>query len=194
MCPPEIGDFDAEGYEPTRTFDPLPTDWYAMQIVDSAVEQAKSSSGQFLKLELETLEEYHPHFKGRKVWVRLNLWNPSAEAVAIANSQLSAICRAVGEMRVNQSEVLHHKPLAVKVRLRPADGKYEASNDVVGYDSLAARFGGGETGSAPTAPPAKAPAPKAPTAAPQQAPRAPAAPGGAAPKGPPPWTRAPGKS
>ena len=191
MCPPEIGDFDAEGHEPAIAFEPLPPDWYAMQIVDSTVEQAKSGTGQFLKFEFEILENYHPNFKGRKVWVRLNLWNSSGEAVDIANSQLSAICRAVDEMRVNQSEVLHHKPLAVKVRLRPAEGKYEASNDVTGYDRIDARFGAAEASSAPGAPPTKAPANRAPTAGPQQqAPRAPTAPSGAPPKGTqPPWKR-----
>ena len=51
----------------------------------------------------------------------------------IAKKDLAAICRAVGVMSPKASEELHDKPLMIKVKVRPAQGEYEASNDVGGY-------------------------------------------------------------
>jgi len=190
------GEFNAGDVDPAVAFEPLPAGWWAMEIVASEVQQAKSSDGQYLWLELETIETYHPQHKGRKVWARLNLWNANEQAMEIAQRELSAICRAVGEMRVADSEALHHKPLAVKLRVRAAEGQYEASNEISGFDVLSARMGQGGAAAGAPMPPASPPGPPRPPSGPTAPPRvagptgAPTAPVGAPPKTPtPPWTR-----
>lgn len=150
---PNIGDFDSSEVEPRQSFDPLPYGWYAMQVIGSEIRESKSSDGQYLVLDLEILEDHHPDLKGRRAWDRINLWNQNPQAVEIAQRTLSAVCRAVGVGRTSDSEDLHHKPLAVKLKVRPADGRYDATNEVADYDSLEARMGKGRA----SAPPASSP-------------------------------------
>ena len=38
------------------------------------------------------------------------------------------------------TSILHSRPIAVKIKMRPADGNYEASNDISGYDAIASQF------------------------------------------------------
>jgi len=136
--------FDPNEKEPAKAFDILPTAWYAMQIVDSENREAKTEGHAYLWLELEMIEAVHPELKGRKVWARLNLWNSNQQAVDIAERELTAICHAVGHLTaVTDTDVLHGKPMAVKVKAVPAKGEYDASNDVKGYEAYAARFGAG---------------------------------------------------
>lgn len=152
--------FDPNQHEEHRPRDPLPPGWYVMTIAGSDVKQAQSTqNAAYLQIDLEVDENYHPSHKGAKAWERLNLWHPNADTVRIAKSKLTSICKAAGHMRpVDDTEVLHGRKIAVKLKLRPAEGQYEASNDVTGYDSVAARFpGAGVVESQRTPPPATQP-------------------------------------
>lgn len=164
--------FDSNQHEPREaSFDPLPPGWYGVTIVESEMRENSNRKGSHLWLAFELIESLHPDLKGRHVWARLNLYNQNQTAVEIAQRELSTICRSVGVPVVDDSEQLHNKPLALKVKLRPATRDYDANNEVTGYDAAAARFpqlGGGSTATrAPT-----------PTTAP-----------GAAATGKPPWAQ-----
>lgn len=151
----QIGNFDASKVEPRQSFDPLPPGWYAAQVIESEIRQAKESDNRYLQLTLELLESHHPEYKGRRVWERLNRWNPNETTVEIAERTLSGICRSVGLMAITDSEQLHFKPLAIKLKVKQSEG-YDAKNEISGYDALAARFGGGATPSpAPASKPAQ---------------------------------------
>lgn len=159
------GTFDANSVEPSKSFDLLPAGWYAMQIVASEWKQTKAG-GAYLQLDLEMLEQHHPSLKGRKLWARLNLNNANDQTVAIAQRDLSAICRSVGVTTVTDTQQLHNRPLAVKVKVRAASGEYEAQNEPSGYDALMARFaqGAAPAPTAPTSPAARPPATPTPGA------------------------------
>jgi len=159
----QIGDFNAEAIEPNKPFDVLPAGWYPAQIVKSEVKDT-SKGGHQLAMEARVLEGHE--FENRAIFIRLNLWNSNPKAVEIAQRDLSAICRAVGVLRMDDSEVLHMIPFAVKLKIRPAEGTYSESNETCGFDAIAARFpemGGG-------AKPKAAPARTAPASAPAKAP------------------------
>ena len=161
--------YDPNSHEPNKPLDPLPAGWYAMQIIQSEVKKTKDGRGQYLELTHEIMEATHPDFKGRRAWDRLNLWNDSQKAVDIAHGSLAAICRAIGQLEAwDETSVLHGRPLAVKLKLRPADAQFDTSNDVSGYDSVASRFAVGAPVSASTmaAPPPAAAAPPPAAAAP----------------------------
>lgn len=132
--------FDAESVEPRSSFDPLPAGRYAVQIIESEMKDTKNGQGQYLQLTLEVLEG---EFAARRVWDRLNLINPNATAVDIAQRTLSQICRACGVMNVDDSEQLHFKPMVAKLKLRPEKDGYEASNDVSAYESYDGNAKGG---------------------------------------------------
>ena len=127
--------FDASQVQPnTGTPDPIPSGWYPMVIKNSEMKPTKDQQGAYLKLEFEVIDG---EYRGRKVWDRLNLQNKNPVAVEIAYGSLSAICHAAGIIQVQDSQQLHGIPIEVKVRLKEADGNYDASNDVRGYRKLA---------------------------------------------------------
>lgn len=123
-----LSGFDAGQVAP-NSFDVLPAGEYEAVIVTSTVEQTSKGDGKYLKLELQVL---NGEFQNRKVWDRLNLWNPSAKAVEIAKGTLSAICRAVGVLTPQDSSDLHNKPLRIKVTVRKSD-EYGDQNEIKAY-------------------------------------------------------------
>ena len=123
--------FDATTVEPTEAFAVIPAGKYLAQIVTSEMRPTKDGNGHYLWLELDILEGEQ---KGRKLWDRLNLENPSEKAVEIAQRTLSAICHATGQLHVGDSEELHFKPMIVTVRVRAASDQYAASNEIRGYE------------------------------------------------------------
>lgn len=147
----------------------LPAGWYEAQITESEIVPLKSGNGRALKLTLDVLSL---GYRGRKLWVRLNIEHTNPQAETIGRQQLAELCSAVGLSRLADTSELHYKPVGIKVKIRKdTTGQYEDQNDVSGYKPA-----GGSTASVPRAatPPS---APATPTAAP------------AAPAGSPPWAR-----
>jgi hypothetical protein len=171
--------FDATGVAPAAPLELLPPGRYGAQIVNSEMRVTRAGTGQYLWLEMDVIEGPH---QGRKIWDQLNLVNPSPQTVEIAQRTLSAICHAVGQLQVSDSEQLHFRPLQVTLaveidsrdKLRPAE-EQRKQNKVKGYAPL-----GG-------AAPARSVA--SPSAAPARPAAAPARPAAAA-STTPPWRRA----
>jgi hypothetical protein len=99
-------------------------------ITDSEMKPTKAGTGQFLQLTFQILEGPH---KGRIVWSRLNLDNPNATAVQIAQADLAAICRAVGVTQPKDSHDLHNLPLVINVRCKKRPDTGDISNEISGY-------------------------------------------------------------
>lgn len=148
--------FNAEEIEPSSSYDPIPAGWYQAIISNSEMKPTRDGYGEYLSLTLQVIEG---QYANRLIFARLNLKNANDKAVDIARKDLAAICRAVGVMSPQSSEELHDKPLMIKVKVRPAQGEYEASNDVGGYKAAE----GADLTPAPktqTPPPATTPAKK----------------------------------
>lgn len=153
-----IGAFDATQIAPREDFTPLPSGEYRAQIVDSDLKPTKNNEGHYAELVFECMDA---PFKGRRVWSRLNVDNKNPKAVEIANRDLSAICHAVGRLKINDTFELHNKPLLIRVELVKADGVRQKNdgNEIRAYKALD-----------PTATPAAAPAAPVAQAAPSSAP------------------------
>ena len=133
--------FDATQVEPNTPFEVVPAGKYHVQIVRSEMRDTKTGSGQYLWMELAIIEGPYAE---RRLFERLNLVNPNAQAVVIAQRTLSAICRATDQLSVTDSEQLHHRSMIANVRVRPAGPDKnnihrEASNEIAGYEALGAR-------------------------------------------------------
>lgn len=165
--------FDATTVEPAQPFDVIPAGKYVCQITNSEMRPTKGGDGQYLWLELAILEG---EFANRRLFDRLNIVNSNQQAVDIARRQLSALTGACGKTYIDDSEELHLIPITVTVRVRPAKGDYDASNEIRGYEPL--------SGAAPRPAPATRTAAAAPTTVAPAAQRAAA--GGATP----PWRSA----
>ena len=110
------GTFDASGVEPAAPMELLPPGRYVAQIVQSEMQPTKAGDGQMLWLEFEILDG---PLRGRKIWDRLNLAHRNQQTVEIAQRQLSAICHAVGQIQVSDSEQLHFRPVLVTLAVEP---------------------------------------------------------------------------
>ena len=110
------GIFDTQA-EAQQDFAPIPSGKYSAQIVESDMKPTKNNTGQYLELEYQVLDG---PFANRKVWVRLNLDNPNAQAVEIANRQFASIREATGVANPSKSEELHYKAHVIRVEMIPA--------------------------------------------------------------------------
>jgi hypothetical protein len=124
----ELG-FDATKVDPNVGFDVVPAGEYDVIIVTSKVESTKKGDGRLLNLELQILTG---QFQNRKLFDRLNLWNPSDKATQIARGTLSAICRAVNVLTPKDTSELHGKPLRIKVTVSDSP-EFGKRNEVKGY-------------------------------------------------------------
>ena len=124
-----LSGFNANNVEPMAEFDAIPPGKYVAVITASEMKATKAGTGSFLELTFEVVEG---EFKGRKLWARLNLDNPSQIAVKIARSELASICRAAGVMEPRDSSELHNLPMLVTVKQKAGDDG-EVRNEIKGY-------------------------------------------------------------
>lgn len=171
-----IGSFNAADVKPAEDFSPIPVGDYPAMIVDSDVKPTKSGNGHYAELVFEVTEG---QYKGRKVWARLNLDNPNAKAVEIAQRELSAICHAVGKMQISDTQELHFKPMVIRVDIEESEG-YAPRNAIKSYKAA-----GAAAQAAPGNAPAAAQSTQASQGTAQSATATPASPSSA-----PPWERA----
>jgi hypothetical protein len=125
--------YNAEQYEPMENHDALPAGDYRAMATDSQMRQTKTGSGAFLEITWDILEGEH---KGRKAWSRLNLQNPNAKAVEIAQRELSSICRAAGVLRPKDSAELHSIPIILKIGTEKRGDTGETQNRIKGYAAI----------------------------------------------------------
>ena len=162
-----IGNFNAHEVEPVDN-SALPSGDYTALIPSSEFRQTKSGDGQYLSLAFQIVEG---QYAGRYVWHNLNLMSSNPKACEIAQRELSAICRATGQMQITDSVQLHNIPMVIKVVYVPAKDQWPEKNQIKAFKPA---------GAAPVAaaPVAAKPAPAArpaPAAAPVAAKPAPAA-------------------
>ncbi|MEO1969922.1 MAG: DUF669 domain-containing protein [Pirellulaceae bacterium] len=126
----DLNGFDADTVEPTTDFETIPAGKYEAVITESEFKPTKAGTGNYLQL---TFQVIAGPYKNRFLWARLNLNNPNATAVTIAQSELSAICRAVGVTKPRDSAELHNLPLVIRVRCKTRHDTGEIVNEIAGY-------------------------------------------------------------
>lgn len=158
--------FDANKVEPVGKFTPVPVGKYT--VIISASERKNTSKtpkpgevqGEMIQFTYTIIDG---EYKGRKLFDRLNIINANVTAQEIAEGCLSAICRSVGVMVPRSTEELHNIPFVVSVKIRPAKGEYDESNEVKGYEACGAKTATSPSastasaGDAPSAPQGKKP-------------------------------------
>lgn len=173
--------FNSAQYDPnTGASDVFETGEYSFQIVQSELKQTKAGTGTMLVFTLACMDEGQ---SGKRLQVRLNIQNPSAQAVDIAMRELSAISHVCGVLQWSDTQQLHGKPFRVRLEKLPrSDDPAKFNNEVRGYLDMQGNPPGGSAVGAPAPAPSVPPmapaapvAPSAPAAAPVAAP-APAAP------------------
>ena len=98
--------------KPSSGFEPIPAGQYLVKIIESEIKATKAGTGEYLKLMFEVCDG---NYKGRKVTEILNLRNPSAKAVEIAQGTFAAIRLATGVHEPRVPEELHDIPMIAKI-------------------------------------------------------------------------------
>lgn len=155
------GGFDANAVEPDagRDFAPLPPGAYDVEISNAEVKDTRTGTGCYLSLEMTILG---PTGIGRKVWSNITLKNANAQAEQIGQSQLAAVCRAVGIGKLDDSDQLFQKVLRVRLKVTAATAQYQAKNEVTAYEATGTQAPPPAASAARPAANTPAPAPAAP--------------------------------
>ncbi len=114
-------------------YDLLPDGWYSVTIVKAELGNTKSGTGQKIDVRYDITGPSH---QGRVLFGSLNIRNQSQKAEEIGRQQLGEIMRAIGLAKVEDTDQLIGGQLQVKVKTKPADGQYEARNEVAGFKAL----------------------------------------------------------
>jgi hypothetical protein len=157
----------APGQEGVGDFSAIDAGDYQAQIVASEMKATKAGTGSYLELRWNILAG---DSAGRQLWTRLNLVNPSVQAVEIAQKHLKSLCDALGVPGpISDSQVLHGKPCMIRVAKTAATAQYPEGNEVKNYMPIggAAPTGGTTIPGSPfpTQPTAPASVPVAPAPA-----------------------------
>ena len=134
-----LNGFNASDVDPAADFEAIPPGQYTAIITESENKPNKADTGSYLQFTFQVVDGEH---KGRLLWARLNLDNPSETAVKIARGQLSALCRAVNVLQPRDSLELHNIPLVIKVGVKRRDDTGEFTNEVKGFAPRGGAAGG----------------------------------------------------
>jgi hypothetical protein len=127
----DLRGFDASKVEPAVPFEVIPAGKYLAMISSSEMKPNNAGTGRFLELAFTIIEGNH---KNRTLRARLNLENPNELATKIAQSELSAICRAVEVTAPNDSVELHNLPLTIRVTCKKRKDTGEITNEIKGFE------------------------------------------------------------
>jgi len=203
--------FDATTVEPESGQQLIPADTYKVQITKTEIKPTSKGDGDILAVHFKVIDG---PYTGATLVNNYNINNPSAEAVRIARSQLSALCHVTGIFRLAENnqgaELIGAMLQVINVNDRQRNN-IKGVLDIHGNNAKSAGRGAPMAAPVPVAvaapaphagyapQPAAAPAPAwNPAAAPQQPQQPPAAPAwgpaaapAAAPQAAPAWSQQP---
>jgi hypothetical protein len=122
-------DFNVSDYQP-NTFELIEPGEYDAVVVESERKQNSKGDGALLKIKVQIL---NGKYQNRTLYDNLNLWNASQKACMIARETLSAIAAATGVANPSASEMLHDKPMKIKVAVEKRADNGEMRNVIKGY-------------------------------------------------------------
>lgn len=123
--------FNENTVEPSTSREPIPAGEYLMATESSEVaDTSKNDGSKMLKFTFSVLDG---QFKGRKVFVNLNLWNKNKVASEIGWRELGDLCRACGYYRdLEDTSALNGLPFRAKIGIRKSAG-YADQNEIKEY-------------------------------------------------------------
>lgn len=126
-------DWNAGEYESSRGYEVLPKGRYLVMVNDTEMKPTKNKDGKYIEVEFVVLRPENA--KNRKLWARLNVFNPSEQAQRIGREQFNALVEACGFPKgsVEDTAKLHDKILTVIVDIEK--GQSGETNRVTGFIS-----------------------------------------------------------
>ncbi len=156
--------FDTNTVEPQGDFDVLPPGKYPVVIDKAEVKQTKKMDGHYLSL---TMTVADGGYKGRKLWPKIQIQNPSQECVKIGLRTLSALGKATGVTYISDANQFLGKTCIAHVKVK------DEQNEIRTYSAMEGPVATQPVAPAPTT--QYAVPPQTPPYAQEQAPQCPAA-------------------
>lgn len=130
-----IINFDATQVKPDegRT-GPFPVGWYTFVAEKLDLEPTKDGNGTKINGVFRVIEG---QFTGRKVFHNFNYVNASPQAQEIGRGQLSALSHATRILHVQDTAQLLNIPFKGRVKIKAAEGQYEAKNEMTAFKDVA---------------------------------------------------------
>lgn len=125
--------FNANDVDPSSGSGAMPAGDYELHVIEANLKPNSKGSGQLLELTFEVLSG---EFSKRKVWERLNIVHENPTAQKIGQENLSAICRAIGQMEISETDDLLWKPFYAALKVETytkQDGSTGEKNAVKKY-------------------------------------------------------------
>lgn len=133
--------FDANDVKPDEggggQAKPLDPGTYVVQVIQSEIKTYGKGANPREKLSLryQLDEEAHPGMGKRLIFDDFLMWHDKKDVADWMRSRFSALCRAVGKMKVADTEDLHFIPFQVEVYHKDRDGQVDLK--VARYKRLA---------------------------------------------------------
>jgi hypothetical protein len=162
--------FSTQGIDTENRFEALPPGEYTVMVTNSEIKTTQAGTGRYISLEFEV--QAPEAFRGRKLWDNMNIENPSAKAVEIAQRQLAQLVQSCGLQEIQDTTQLHHTPVIALVKIDKGDN---TRNQIKGYKATGssaaahpAPVGGSQAQPSSPQPPIQHSAPPSHVAAPPQ--------------------------
>jgi len=123
-------DFNVADYTNTE-YELIDAGEYDALIIESEDKPTRNGAGRLLELKIQIVSQ--GKFQNRLIYDRLNLWNRSEKATAIARGELASIARAVGVPTPKDSRELHNKRLRVVIAVEKREDNGALQNTVKSY-------------------------------------------------------------
>lgn len=107
--------FNSNDVEPQQDFEVIPPGKYSVVCEKAEIKTTKKGDGHYLEVCVSIIDGQH---KGRKLWSRMNIDNPSEVAQRIGLSQLSGLCKAVGIAVIRDENELLGKSCVANVKVK----------------------------------------------------------------------------
>jgi len=133
--PPELPSvFTAEEHEPMSDFSIMPNGWYLGQVSKSEIKKTKAGTGLRLNMQvvIEESKDDGEKYKGRIVFIGLNIQNPNPKAVEISQRELKSLCDSVNIQELEDSDELHDILFGFKLGVEKSEG-YDDKNVIKKY-------------------------------------------------------------
>lgn len=108
----------------------VPAANYLTCITKATMKDTANKDGKYLGLQFKIQEG---KFRNRMLFQNFNLVNKNPEAVRIAESELKALCNALGIDALEETEQLQGKNVVVVVKVKPETTADPAKNIIRGY-------------------------------------------------------------
>lgn len=127
--------FNAMTVEPEKSkYEVLPVGEYKVKIINTVQKPTRANpNNQYIQFDMEVLGG---EYAGCALVDRLNIINGNPETVKKSMARLSAITRAAGKEKINDTAELHGKIVVVKVGVKKGEGDFGPSNSIWAYKKV----------------------------------------------------------